>query len=581
MPERLLSAEQEQIVRQERALLENVRLVLAGFEASPGDLETLGRAARDLDDLFLLVVVGEFNAGKSAFINALLGSAVLPEGATPTTDAVYVLRYGEQPAERVLGDALIERAFPSPFLRDIAIVDTPGTNAVIRRHEEITRFFVPRSDLVVFVTSADRPFSESERQFMETIRAWGKKTVIVLNKRDLLADQDLSRVIGFIEGNANALLGFQPDVLPVSARDALAACSLDDPEARAAALEASGIAAARAYLRATLDERGRLRLKLANPLGVAALLLDRYQQAADARMALLDEDTRTNEVIEGQLSEYERDMRRDFQSRLSQVDATVYALDKRADAFFDDTVRLGRLPDLFNADKIRSAFERTVIADTAERIDAQVQDLVDWMAERELRQWQLVVDYLNRRRQARADEAFLGQIGGEFTSSRRELIGSVARAARDVVERYDERSQSDRLASSMRDAVTQTALVAAGGVTLGAAIALIAGTAAMDVTGVLAASVIAGLGLVIIPARKRSAQRAFHARSAELRDRLRQGVDDQFQSALARSLERIGETIAPYVRFVRAERAKLQATQDRLDAARSDLGRLRTLIERL
>lgn len=581
MPERLLSADQEQLVHAERELLEELRLVLAGFEASPEDLDTLGRAARDLDDLFLLVVVGEFNAGKSALINALLGSPVLPEGATPTTDAVYVLRFGEQPADRVLGDALIERAVPAAFLRDLAIVDTPGTNAVIRRHEEITQTFVPRSDLVLFVTSADRPFSESERQFLETIRAWGKKTVIVLNKRDLLADRDLPRVLGFIEGNANALLGFQPDVLPVSARDALDALKLEDAAARAAAFDASGIPAVEAYLRSALDERGRLRLKLANPLGVAARLLDRYQQAADARMALLDEDMRTNEVIEGQLSEYARDMRGDFTSRLSQVDATVYALDERADAFFDDTVRLGRLPDLFNADKIRSAFERTVLADTAERIDGQVQDLVDWMAERELRLWQQVVDYLNRRRQARVEDAFVGQIGGEFTSSRRELIGSVARAARDVVAGYDERTQAQRLAASMRDAVTQTALVAAGGVTLGAAIALIAGTAAMDVTGVLAASVIAGLGLVIIPARKRSAQRAFHARSAELREHLRQSLEGQFESALARSLDRIRETIAPYVRFVRAERAKLQDTQDRLEAIHAELGRLRTAIERL
>ncbi|HEY8742101.1 MAG TPA: dynamin family protein, partial [Chloroflexota bacterium] len=156
MPVRLLAADQEQLVRAERRLLDELRLLLAGFEATADDLATLGRAARDLDDLFLLVVVGEFNAGKSALINALLGGQVLPEGATPTTDTVNVLRYGEETAERVIGEALVERVSPSPFLRDLAIVDTPGTNAVIRRHEEITRDFVPRSDLVLFVTSADR-----------------------------------------------------------------------------------------------------------------------------------------------------------------------------------------------------------------------------------------------------------------------------------------------------------------------------------------------------------------------------------------------------------------------------------------
>ena len=76
-------------------------------------------------------------------------------------------------------------AAPVELLRDIHIVDTPGTNAVIREHEAITADFVPRSDLVLFVTSADRPFTESERQFLTAMREWGKKIVIVINKMDL------------------------------------------------------------------------------------------------------------------------------------------------------------------------------------------------------------------------------------------------------------------------------------------------------------------------------------------------------------------------------------------------------------
>ena len=65
-------------------------------------------------------------------------------------------------------------------------MDTPGTNAIIREHEEITTQFIPRSDLILFVTSADRPYTESERQFLEKIQAWGKKIVLVINKIDIL-----------------------------------------------------------------------------------------------------------------------------------------------------------------------------------------------------------------------------------------------------------------------------------------------------------------------------------------------------------------------------------------------------------
>ena len=64
---------------------------------------------------------------------------------------------------------------PVAFLADIHIVDTPGTNAILREHERLTSDFVPRADFVLFVTSADRPFTESERAFIETIRGLGQE----------------------------------------------------------------------------------------------------------------------------------------------------------------------------------------------------------------------------------------------------------------------------------------------------------------------------------------------------------------------------------------------------------------------
>ncbi len=88
-------------------------------------------------------------------------------------------------------------------------MDTPGTNAVLRQHEAIARDFVPRSDFVLFVTSADRPFTESEREFLESIRQWGKKVVLVLNKADLRTD--LESVIAGVELAA-------PDVPVVAVR---------------------------------------------------------------------------------------------------------------------------------------------------------------------------------------------------------------------------------------------------------------------------------------------------------------------------------------------------------------------------
>ncbi|HEX9016736.1 MAG TPA: dynamin family protein, partial [Chloroflexota bacterium] len=214
-----LLGERESLLRgRARAAIEDLRAELAAFGASREDLDLLRQAARDLDELFMLVIVGEFNSGKSALINSLVGAELLEEGVTPTTSSINILRYGPERAERWAGEHVLERAFDHPLLRDVAVVDTPGTNAVLRAHQELTEDFVPRSDLVLFVTSVERPFTESERAFLEAIRAWGKKVVLVVNKIDLLRRPgDLEQVLDFVGQNVQALLGFRPRIFPVSA----------------------------------------------------------------------------------------------------------------------------------------------------------------------------------------------------------------------------------------------------------------------------------------------------------------------------------------------------------------------------
>ncbi len=211
----LLRPEDQELVNDERRALDALRDVLVRLEAAPDNLEALRRSIQQLDELFLVVIVGEFNAGKSAFINALLGAPVLKEGVTPTTAQVNLLQFGET-ATRVERSAHLHViTAPVEFLREIAIVDTPGTNAVIREHEAITADFVPRSDLVLFVTSADRPFTESERQFLGVIREWGKKIVLVINKVDLLdTEADLQQILTFVAEHARERDRQRPRHLP-------------------------------------------------------------------------------------------------------------------------------------------------------------------------------------------------------------------------------------------------------------------------------------------------------------------------------------------------------------------------------
>lgn len=139
---------------------------------------------------------GEFNAGKSTFVNALLGDSWLKEGVLPTTTKVCVLKHGKEVERKSQVDAfgethedVDELSLPVAWLSDVCLVDTPGTNAIVLEHGELTKRIIPRADLVIFVTSADRPFSESERAFLDVIAKWGKKILFVVNKVDILPDE--------------------------------------------------------------------------------------------------------------------------------------------------------------------------------------------------------------------------------------------------------------------------------------------------------------------------------------------------------------------------------------------------------
>ena len=90
---------------------------------------------------------------------------MLDEGVTPTTSQIHILRYGPAPATEVSAAGIRLVTAAVDFLRDIHIVDTPGTNAIIREHERLTTEFMPRADLVLFVTSAERPFTEYFQRF--------------------------------------------------------------------------------------------------------------------------------------------------------------------------------------------------------------------------------------------------------------------------------------------------------------------------------------------------------------------------------------------------------------------------------
>jgi len=575
MRQSVLSEEQAQFLREEKESLAGMQVVLAGLDLPRESLDSLQKAILQLDELFLIVVAGEFNAGKSALVNALLGSKVLPEGATPTTSRVTLVKWGVEPAEQVRDEGFAIYTYPLPLLKELNIVDTPGTNAIIRRHERLTDEYVPRSDLVLFVTSADHPLTESERQFLERILTWGKKIVFVMNKLDILEDEiALREVQDFILKHAATILGDRPQLYPVSAKLAGRALSEPEPEESARLWGLSRLGELEGFINSTLDDRTRLELKFNNPLGVVEKLIEQATQSLTTQSEALEEDKVTAASLETFITEYERELHSELPPRLAEVENILHRLEQRGLDFFDSTLRLTNVQNLMRGDKVRAEFEKRVLADVPAQIEDQVQRLIDWLVSKDLHEWNQVMSYLQRRRAQNLDK-LVGESAGPREARRRELIDTVGRSVQTIVESYNRDQESRELAAAVEAAVAQTALLEVGAVGLGTIVSIAVLSSSMDITGMLAAGTLAIVGFFVIPFKRRKAKEDFKAKMLALRTKLLDALTTQFNNESANAIARLKDGVAPYTRYVRSERERLEKADSSLAELRQMLSELR------
>jgi small GTP-binding protein len=575
MHQSVLTDKQAGFLRDEKKALAEFQLSLAEFDLPREALDSLQTAILQLDELFLIVVAGEFNAGKSALINALLGQKVLAEGTTPTTSRVTLVKWGEQIAERVVDENFTVFTYPLPLLKELNIVDTPGTNTIIRHHERLTNEFVPRSDLVLFITSADHPLTESERQFLEHILTWGKKVVFVLNKVDILeGDSALEEVRDFVLKHTAKILGDQPQLFPVSAKLAQRALSEQDPEQCARLRSASRLDDLEQFISATLDDSTRLQLKFNNPLGVAEHLGDLSGQSLAVQAEALNEDKLTATALETVITEYERELHNELTPRLAEVENILHRLEQRGIDFFDSTLRLTNVKSLVRGDKVRAQFEKQVLADVPQQIEDQVQRLIDWLVQKDLHEWQQVMGYLQRRRAQNLDH-IVGESYGPHETRRRELIDTVGKTVQTIVESYDRNKEASELAASVEAAVAQTALLEVGAVGLGALVTIAVLSSALDITGILAASTMAILGFFVIPFKRKQAKDRFKEKMLNLRTKLLSALTTQFSNESENAIDRLKDGVAPYTRYVRSEFERINKATSTLARLRQDISELR------
>ncbi|MEZ5043741.1 MAG: dynamin family protein [Saprospiraceae bacterium] len=244
--------------------------------------DTLSELRNRLHEPFMFVIVGEVKAGKSSFINALLatGREITKVAPQPMTDTIQQILYGEQEEIVTINPYLKQIFLPVEILREIAIVDTPGTNTIVEHHQEITERFIPSSDLIVFVFEAKNPYRQSAWAFFDFINAeWRRKIVFILQQKDLMREEDLKvNIQGVIDQAAKKGIK-SPLVFAVSA--------LQEEEGH----PESGFEPVRQFIRQNITGGKAPVLKLLNSIDTLQNINQRINEGLVVRQKQWDSDT--------------------------------------------------------------------------------------------------------------------------------------------------------------------------------------------------------------------------------------------------------------------------------------------------
>ncbi|MCB0522881.1 MAG: dynamin family protein [Saprospiraceae bacterium] len=259
---------------------------------------TVGELRNRMTEPFMFVIVGEVKAGKSSFVNALLdaGKEICAVAPQPMTDTIQQILYGENEETITVNPYLKKIFLPVDILKEIAIVDTPGTNSIVERHQEITENFIPASDLVIFVFEAKNPYRQSAWDFFDFInKEWHKKIIFVLQQKDLMNEEDLSvNTKGLYDYAVKKGLA-EPVIFSVSAKDEI--------EGR---FDRSNFSAIRDHIRTHVTGGRGASLKLKNNVDTTRQILERVKTDLDTRQKQFELDTEFRNDIHQTLDNQEK-----------------------------------------------------------------------------------------------------------------------------------------------------------------------------------------------------------------------------------------------------------------------------------
>ena len=526
------------------------------------------------------MVVGEFNSSKSSLINALLPSTppLLPTGPLPTTSFIYLIKHGPtlthhtsplltpttlspSPSSSSTSTSSPPPApplhiitSPHPLLSSLTLIDTPGTNALSRVHEALTRDFLPRADLILLLTSAERPFAESERVFLEGVQEWRRRVVVVVGKVDLLAGkEERDAVERYVREGVDSVLHLGDDlrVLMVSTRD----------QASVAALER--------FIKERVGVEG-VYLKLRSPLGVVERVLEDAEGTVqrEARVWRLKADML--EEVQAAAADYRKAATDEMERSRHRVENIFLRMQDRSIRWIDEHGSLLQAGEwLRGPSQMQRRYNDEVWTDVKEEVERALVSMLDGLSD-------------CRTRHLRRIQSRLQQTQDEISEhSHHSTLRSLQASTADILASQQaptSPSSSSAISSALSTSLFASAALNTGAVSL--AVSSLLSLTILDLT-FLSSGLLALAGLSLMPWRRRQLGDVIRGKGREMHERLAAVMKVEVEAEMDRVDRRVRRGMEGLVREVDKEGARVKAARQELDELRAEWRDLTQQVEAL
>ncbi len=558
----ILNEKYSNIILEEKLLLTNL---LAEIEIlSDEDLKNkLISVIENLENLFSIVFIGEFSTGKSSIINTLLGQEVLPEGITPTTDEITVMRYGDQ-KEESLENGCRFVSIPEDRLKGILLVDTPGTNVTIEQHQKLTEEFIPKADIVFFTIGAERAVTGSEAKLIEFIKEeWLKNIVFVLNKIDIAKDDDeLHQLITHTASEIERGFHFKPHVIPVSSMQARQSKASSD----AALYASSGFDKLEEYIFKTLGEAQRIKMKIEGSSELALSLCSETERALDANLDKISQDTEKLAEFQRKLDGMKDEIIGNSSQFTERIRSRLLEFKTRGIEFIDELIRFQNIFKLISKQKVAKEFEYKVSRQTVAELEKDLDSMVTWTEKSARTLLDSTITFYNSAIKSESPSMASG-----FTYDRTRLIDTVRSELETKRKSIDPAVLGGNLVDSARGAVASVLGVQVGSLAIGAAVVSAFSSFIVDITGILATIAVMATAFAILPKKRRDAMKEFNQKVDALIEELTSSVSSQLERDFEGISLQVTDSLVPLKNFYKIESEKLQESKKRVQDIREKI----------